>query len=98
MSLECYLQGQRVYVGGASLIAKNKVLTVAHKFNVIQDVNNPVSSLFPFIQQRLETHESFTTNLLKVKNPVLLQSTLIEFFCTFTQLSPQSIFDFQKIL
>merc|ERR1712080_75323 len=34
--------GQRVYVGGASLIAKNKVLTVAHKFNVIQDVNNPV--------------------------------------------------------
>ena len=55
-----------MYVGGASLIAKNKVLTVAHKFNVIQDVNNPVSSLFPFIQQRLETHESFTTNLLKV--------------------------------
>jgi len=33
---------QRVYVGGASLIAKNKVLTVAHKFNVIQDVNDPV--------------------------------------------------------
>jgi len=35
-------KGQRVYVGGASLIAKNKVLTVAHKFNVIQDINNPV--------------------------------------------------------
>jgi len=28
--------GQRVYVGGASLIAKNKVLTIAHKFKVTQ--------------------------------------------------------------
>ena len=50
---------QRVYVGGASLIARNKVqglakaskdvssplnqvITVAHKFNVIQDKNDPV--------------------------------------------------------
>ena len=48
-----------MYVGGASLIAKNKVLTVAHKFNVIQDVNNPVSSLLIFIQQRLE-HKNLT--------------------------------------
>ena len=47
-----------MYVGGASLIAKNKVLTVAHKFNVIQDVNNPVSSLLIFIQQRLEHIEA----------------------------------------
>ena len=47
-----------MYVGGASLIAKNKVLTVAHKFNVIQDVNNPVSSLLIFIQQRLEHLEA----------------------------------------
>jgi len=29
-------QGQRIYVAGASLIAKNKILTVAHKFYVIQ--------------------------------------------------------------
>lgn len=47
-----------MYVGGASLIAKNKVLTVAHKFNVIQDVNNPVRSLLIFIQQRLEHIEA----------------------------------------
>merc|ERR1711936_154184 len=33
---------QHIYIGGASLIARNKVLTVAHKFNVVQDVNNPV--------------------------------------------------------
>jgi len=28
-------QGHRIYVGGASLIAKNKVITVAHKFYVV---------------------------------------------------------------
>eukprot|EP00090_Calanus_glacialis_P017552 TRINITY_DN2728_c0_g1_i9.p1 TRINITY_DN2728_c0_g1~~TRINITY_DN2728_c0_g1_i9.p1 ORF type:complete len:527 (-),score=114.06 TRINITY_DN2728_c0_g1_i9:161-1741(-) len=28
-------QGQRIYVGGASLIARNKVMTVAHKFFVV---------------------------------------------------------------
>merc|ERR1711936_1077265 len=87
------LQGQKAYVGGATLIAPNKVLTVAHKFYRTNGGEYDIRDKLSEIQIRCGEH-----NVKEDNSAFPHQDSMVKELIIHPEYSPQRIFNNLAIL